>query len=97
MNERYNNNNNIVFLFQPNGRIYESFCVFCPESRPDLLKLLEQEDVLIDWSLPLYLNFTHSAIVDRLETFYQDIGTVEKVFGDVYICLESEDELPADT
>jgi len=77
--------------------VYESFSVFCPEDRPELLKQLEQEDILIDWSLPLYLNFTHGNIVAQLESFYSEIGTLEKVHGDIYICMDTPDELPADT
>ncbi|XP_049853594.1 uncharacterized protein LOC126334915 [Schistocerca gregaria] len=69
----------------PNGRLYESFSVFCPADRLEELSLLEEEDMLLDWSQPLYLNFTHSDIVDRLESFYSDIGTVEKVHGDLYV------------
>uniref|UniRef100_A0A1B6MQD7 N-acetyltransferase domain-containing protein n=1 Tax=Graphocephala atropunctata TaxID=36148 RepID=A0A1B6MQD7_9HEMI len=73
----------------PNGRLYESFSVFCPLDRLECLELLEKEDVLIDWSQPIFLNFTHSDIMDRLEEFYQHIGTMEKVQGDIYVCSET--------
>ncbi|KAK6638638.1 hypothetical protein RUM43_006905 [Polyplax serrata] len=72
----------------PNGLLYESFSVFCPKSRLDLLSLLEEENILLDWSKPIYLNFTHTSITERLESFYETIGTVEKVIGDVYMCEE---------
>lgn len=70
----------------PNGQLYESFCVFCPLDQLDNLSLLHQEDVLVDWSKPIFLNFTHAAIMDRIEQFYSELGTMEKVCGDVYVC-----------
>ncbi|XP_046658919.1 glycine N-acyltransferase-like protein 2 [Homalodisca vitripennis] len=73
----------------PNGRLYESFSVFCPLDRLECLELLEKEDVLIDWNQPIFLNFTHSDIMDRLEEFYQNIGTMEKVQGDIYVCSDT--------
>ncbi|KAL0269520.1 UNVERIFIED_CONTAM: hypothetical protein PYX00_007224 [Menopon gallinae] len=76
----------------PNGLLYESFSVFCPEANLELLSLVEEEDVLLDWSKPIYLNFTHISITDRLERFYEGIGTVEKVVGDVYMCSEPKTE-----
>lgn len=80
----------------PNGRTYESFSVFCPPQRLDLLELVEHEDTLLDWSLPLYLNFTHTDIVGRFEKFYENIGSLEKVCGDIYICLQPIEDLPVD-
>nr|CAD7392518.1 unnamed protein product [Timema cristinae] len=80
----------------PNGRTYESFCVFCPSGELDNLRQLEQEDVLVDWSSPIFLNFTHCAIMDRLEEFYQPIGTMEKVRGDVYVCCNPPLDFPLD-
>ncbi|KAL1505233.1 hypothetical protein ABEB36_004841 [Hypothenemus hampei] len=68
----------------PNNKLYESFCVFCPCDHLDDLTLLESEDVLIDWTQPIYLNFTHSRIMVRIEEFYAKIGTIEKLYGDVY-------------
>jgi hypothetical protein len=48
---------------------------------------VEEEDVLIDWSRPIYLNFTHHLILERLENFYTaSIGTMDKVCGDIYVC-----------
>ena len=52
------------------------------------------EDVLLDWTKPLYLNFTHIRITDWLESFYENIGTVEKVAGDVYLCDNPKGEIP---
>uniref|UniRef100_A0A1B6DVR1 N-acetyltransferase domain-containing protein n=2 Tax=Clastoptera arizonana TaxID=38151 RepID=A0A1B6DVR1_9HEMI len=85
----------------PNGRLYESFSVFCPKEKLESLHLLEAEDILIDWTQPLFLNFTRVDIMKRLENFYSSIGTMEKVCGDVYICSElpldiTLDELPAE-
>lgn len=82
--------------FQPNDLLYESFSVFCPTSNLDLLSLLEEEDVLLDWSKPMYLNFTHTSITTRLEKFYETIGTVEKVEGDVFMCAEPNMDVPSE-
>lgn len=83
-------------MLQPNGRLYESFSVFCPTERLDSLHLLESEDILIDWTQPLFLNFTHIDIMERLENFYSSIGTMEKVCGDVYVCSETPSDITLD-
>lgn len=80
-------------MFQPYNKLYESFSVFCPCTELDNLELLEQEDVLVDWSEPIYLNFTHKLIVERIEEFYNDRGTMEKVAGDVYVCAHPPSDL----
>lgn len=78
----------------PHGRLYESFSVFCPSDSIDSLHLVEEEDILIDWSQPLYLNFTHSLIMDRLEKFYNTLGgTMEKTAGDIYVCSNPPEPL----
>nr|CAI5828008.1 unnamed protein product [Callosobruchus analis] len=51
----------------PNNKLYESFSVFCPCDQLDNMYLLLEEDVLIDWTQPIFLNFTHSEIVRKLE------------------------------
>lgn len=81
-------------MFQPNGLLYESFSVFCPNDRLESLQLLQDEDILIDWTQPLYLNFTPRVILERLEEFYTSIGSVETVCGDVYISVEEPPPLP---
>ncbi|RZF46835.1 hypothetical protein LSTR_LSTR008067 [Laodelphax striatellus] len=77
----------------PNNRINESFSVFCPIDRLECLDLLQQEDVLIDWRKPIFLNFIHKDIMDKLEEFYSSIGTFEKVCGDIYVCEEPPNDL----
>ncbi|ERL94095.1 glycine N-acyltransferase isoform X2 [Dendroctonus ponderosae] len=72
----------------PNNKLYESFSVFCPCSQLENLELLETEDILIDWSQPIYLNFTHADIMSKIEEFYANIGTIEKLYGDVYGLVE---------
>lgn len=79
---------NVFLLFQPNGLLYESFSVFCPCDQLDSLELLANEDILIDWSKPIYLNFTHKGIMERLEELYSKKGTLEKIYGDIYVCEE---------
>lgn len=72
----------------PQGKLYESFSVFCPSDHLDDLDLVFEEDVLIDWSCPIYLNFTNAEIVERMETFYESRGTLEKLDGDIYSLME---------
>lgn len=45
---------------------------------------MQDEDILIDWSRPLYINFVHSLISDELIRLYNGIGIVERVLGDVW-------------
>lgn len=79
--------------FQPNGDLYESFSVYCPSDKLDDLSLLQYEDRLLEWNKPMYLNFTHKAIVDKIEEFYmQRGGTLEKVYGDVFVMTEPPEE-----
>ncbi|XP_056636831.1 uncharacterized protein LOC130445290 [Diorhabda sublineata] len=68
----------------PNNKLYESFSVFCPCDQLDNIKLLTEEDVLIDWTQPIYLNFTHAKIMEKLEEIYSEKGTMEKLYGEVY-------------
>ncbi|KPJ17146.1 hypothetical protein RR48_14002 [Papilio machaon] len=82
----------------PNSLTYESVTVFCPSDRADLVDLLTSEDVLLDLTKPLYLNFTHEAIVNRFEKRYE---AHDKITGDVYVCDNppedtSADDLPPD-
>ncbi|XP_063362574.1 uncharacterized protein LOC134651402 isoform X2 [Cydia amplana] len=78
--------------------IFESVTVFCPSERAELVDLLTSEDVLLDLTQPLYLNFTHEAIVNRFERVYE---AHDKITGDVYACVtpppdNAADELPPD-
>lgn len=66
--------------------LFESVGVFCPNDRLELLKLLREEDILIDWSKPLYINFVHYDIAQELIRLYEDAGTIETVVGDVFVC-----------
>lgn len=87
----------------PNKNMYESFGIFCPTNRIECVDLMETEDILIDWTKPLYLNFTHKAIMNRIDSFYSAKGGVmERLEGDIYVNkkliseLESEDLLADD-
>lgn len=88
---------NLIFTFQPEGNLYASFAVFCPNDRLDDLQLLFDEDTLIDWARPISLNFTHADIVARMEEFYEGRGQVEKLYGDIYSLMDNvlveEDEI----
>ncbi|XP_043250611.1 uncharacterized protein LOC122396359 [Colletes gigas] len=74
----------------PHGLLYESVGVFCPNDRLELLKLLRDEDKLIDWSKPLYINFVHYDIAEELTRLYEGTGTIERVVGDVFVCEDPE-------
>lgn len=73
----------VLHCFQPNRTTYESVTVFCPSERAELVDLLTSEDILLDLTQPLYLNFTHEAIVNRFEKRYEGH---DKITGDVYVC-----------
>lgn len=47
------------------------------------MDLLTSEEILLDLTKSLYLNFTHEAIVNRLERHYEGH---DKITGDVYSC-----------
>lgn len=74
----------------PHGLVYESVGVFCPNDRLELLRLLREEDLLIDWSRPLYINFVHIDIANELVRLYEDTGTVDMVIVDVWACEDPE-------
>lgn len=76
--------------------MYESFNVFCPCDQLEHLELLQTEDLLLEWNEPLYLNFIHSLMFERIEEFYSDKGTIEKVFGEVFALTDRPDEQSAD-
>jgi hypothetical protein len=76
----------------PNNNIYESFGIFCPlDSLDDAVELIKGEDVLFDWSMPMYLNYTHVNIMDRIEEFLATLGHVERIEGEVFVCRDSPD------
>lgn len=68
----------------PHGLLYESVGVFCPIDQLELLRIMQDEDILINWSRPLYINFVHSEISDELIRLYNGTGIVERVLGDVW-------------
>ncbi|XP_014297719.1 uncharacterized protein LOC103575638 isoform X1 [Microplitis demolitor] len=76
----------------PHGLLYESFGVYCPTDKLDNLTLLREEDILIDWTKPLYINFIHCDIADELFRLYNDIGTIERVLGDVWAYKKFDNE-----
>ncbi len=81
-------------IFQPKNNIYGSFGIFCPSERIECVDLLETEDTLIDWREPMYLNFTHIAIMNRLDAFYgRKFGVMERLAGDIYISKGPIDEV----
>lgn len=83
----------LTFNFQPNSHPYESVTVFVPSERAELVDLLTSEDVLLDLTQPLYLNFTHEAIVNRFEHRYE---AHDKITGDVYVCDNPPEDADTD-
>ena len=79
-----------MFISQPHGLQYESVGVFCPGNHLESLRLLRDEDLLIDWTKPLYINFVHCDIAEEMVKLYEGTGTVEQVLGDVWACENPE-------
>lgn len=75
----------------PNNNIYESFGFFCPIDCLEDVELIKSEDVLFDWSMPMYLNYTPVNIMDRIEEFLKTLGHVEHIQGEVFVCNGSPD------
>ena len=74
-----------TLLTQPKENIYGTFGVFCPSAHIEHVDLLETETILIDWTAKMYLNFTHIAIMNRIDAFYQKYGVMERLGGDIYV------------
>ncbi|XP_017858033.1 PREDICTED: uncharacterized protein LOC108610444 [Drosophila arizonae] len=77
----------------PHNNIYQTFGIFCPSAQIEHVDLMRTEDVLIDWRKPLYLNFTHIAIMNRLDEFYSKMGVMERLSGDIYVCNKLNTDL----
>lgn len=54
---------------------------------------METENVLINWNLPMYLNFTHMDIMNRLDDFYSKFGIMTRLDGDIYVCKNLNTDL----
>ena len=78
---------------QPKDNLFESLGIFCPGSQLHKLDMLFNEDILIDWKRPLFLNFTHKDIIDKMEFFYHthQLGVAsDKVQGDLFLLSEPD-------
>lgn len=60
------------------------------------MDLLETEDILIDWKLEMYLNFTHINIMNRINLFYEKMGYMDRLAGDIYTIEKAVDSLELD-
>lgn len=60
------------------------------------MDLLETEDILIDWKLEMYLNFTHINIMNRINLFYEKMGYMDRLAGDIYTIEKPVDSLELD-
>ncbi|XP_055920220.1 uncharacterized protein LOC129951886 isoform X2 [Eupeodes corollae] len=70
---------------KPDNNICQSFSIFCPHSHLECVDLVASEDILINWKKPMYLHFTQTTIVNRLNDFYKNVGTMEEVLFDILI------------
>jgi hypothetical protein len=70
--------------------------MFCPLNQLEHISLVENEDILIDWTEPVYVNFIHIDIMKHIEKFYKTIGEVETVYGDIFICKRHVEEMDAE-
>lgn len=64
------------------------------------MELIKSEDILFDWSVAKYLNYTHIDIVDRICDFFTPIGNVDRIEGEVFLCRSAPncitlDDLPS--
>ncbi|XP_053687827.1 uncharacterized protein LOC128737248 [Sabethes cyaneus] len=72
----------------PYNKIYESVGIFCPPEQLDKMSLIEQEDVLFNWTEPIYMNFTHVGIMNRMDNIFRtkvNGQLVGHIYGDIYV------------
>lgn len=86
----------IFHYLQPKDNVYGSFGVFCPSAHIECVDLLETETVLIDWTAKMYLNFTHIAIMNRIDSFYPKYGVMERLGGDIYVAQKPFQQIEMD-
>lgn len=46
---------------------------------------MNTEDLLIDWSKPLYINFAQSEVLDKLAINYEPIGDVDRLTAEIFM------------
>ncbi|XP_055620004.1 uncharacterized protein LOC129764681 isoform X2 [Toxorhynchites rutilus septentrionalis] len=72
----------------PSNKMYESVGIFCPPEQLDKMSLIEQEDVLFNWTEPIYMNFTHVGIMNKMDNIFRtkvNGQLVGHIYGDIYV------------
>ncbi|XP_058833666.1 uncharacterized protein LOC131691360 [Topomyia yanbarensis] len=78
----------------PYNKIYESVGIFCPPEQLDKMYLIEQEDVLFNWTEAIYMNFTHVGIMNKMDAIFRtkvNGQLVGHIYGDIYVHEYSAD------
>lgn len=74
--------------FTPHNKIYESVGIFCPPEQLDRMSLIEQEDILFNWTEPIYMNFTHVGIMNKMDDIFRTKVNGQlfgHIYGDIYV------------
>lgn len=78
----------VTFLVQPFSKIYESVGIFCPPDQLDKMTLIENEDILFSWTEPIYMNFTHVGIMNKMDQIFRtkvNGQLIGNIYGDIYV------------
>lgn len=51
---------------------------------------MNTEDVLIDWSKAIYINFAQSEVLDKIADNYESIGEVDRLTAEMFIYNPSQ-------
>ncbi|XP_038114320.1 uncharacterized protein LOC119768052 isoform X3 [Culex quinquefasciatus] len=74
--------------FTPFSKTYESVGIFCPPDQLDKMSLIENEDILFSWTEPIYMNFTHVGIMNKMDQIFHSKvngGLIGNIYGDIYV------------
>lgn len=72
----------------PYNKIYESVGIFCPPDQLGKMSLIEQENILFNWTEPIYMNFTHVGIMNKMDSIFRakvNGHLAGHIYGDIYI------------
>uniref|UniRef100_A0A8D8P6D2 (northern house mosquito) hypothetical protein n=1 Tax=Culex pipiens TaxID=7175 RepID=A0A8D8P6D2_CULPI len=54
----------------------------------DKMSLIENEDILFSWTEPIYMNFTHVGIMNKMDQIFHSKvngGLIGNIYGDIYV------------
>lgn len=74
--------------YTPYNKIYESVGIFCPPDQLDKMSMIEREDILFNWTEPIYMNFTHVGIMNKMDNIFRtkvNGQLVGRIYGDIYV------------